>query len=1352
MKKGIFWIRVAMAMVATIGLTEVHGEEVLPFIPQADGFGGTEVKNVADFVPGVGSYTLQLSASAGEQVDIAFGGVSYRMEEGGVLRVACMDGTVYLFENGMFKGRQDVAPQYETSTENAVRNGGFEETIELLGDGRWQPAVWETWEGGRPTWGGETGKTNVRENAAYRSEGKKSLVMHSESRYLMQQLQPGALQPGKSYLLTYDYWTSEGYGNGDAVYRILLGSDRCVGDIADVTGHTTPAAGMAGGSFAIVIQMPSELPENIWLSFYRNESKVDWIDNVRLAEIETDTKGIQGDVSQVVCLGGYAYAPDNMKLPEGTSMDMTARLANADFSDGTFADNAPVGWRLAFSAQSKISTSEKGGGVIAGGQNHWQLWNGSGGMDGKAWQTVAGLPNGKYKVKAVICPSFNGKVSLYANDGKTDVVSGGNKTYEVSGIVFDGTLELGLEIKADGSPTIDMDDFGLEYCGNDREGYMQVMQAMLEEAVADTVAMVSATDDQPGFNNLGEYRQVIAEAESLDEEASIDQIVAAINSLNAAMEHYEVIVADYAVLKDAFTRLERMVSASEYADKSGFEEALADAHALYESKEDRRAEISPMLERMAGLQEVLEAHDGLKQAIKDAQDILADTDYPGRQEFVEAIALAQKAYDAPVGMDLQEVMKTLRQEQTRYYDSQYTLPAVAQTVSRVDYELGNGVEKYVLRVDGRPFYMTNVQVRLDKLYGYQGWNDAELEAVMRQAASDGFNTVSIPVFWREVEPEKDLFDWTILDKYMGWCRKYGLKMELLWFSWSSGGRVQYLWNYGGRQELRTPDYVCSLDGTSEFNMLRKEFEYSLDWRDTELRDREQYVLSQVMEHVAVWDANNDNPHVVVGVQLGNEARGHGQNTATADEIIDYYHHVGAAVKESKYKVWTRLNCVSYETSGRTSANERKRNAGGTNIDFVGIDIYGTNASKVKGDMDGQLGVNGKNFRMIMEIDAKDSNSPVYQIAALAGDKSFDYYNYCVVDGNALYGADGHTLTERSHVGEVRQRNKMLNLANQDMAVKSHGKGLYVYNYAGNSTASEVGLEGISFTPSSARVQAVAVRHSGNEILLLATSGGTFVLPENMLVKEASSGYMDEDNEWVSEGGVEVSDGKVVLTKTACVRLELGEETPEDNPYVVNPEFNNGYMVDGAPFGWINTTGASTSKISVIAKGDGTVIRDGENHWQLWHGGGLTGEVSQIVTDLPAGRYRLSAGLVCSFSGGSIRLFAGEAFTEILNGASDWYGVEVEVGEEGILPIGLDVRTSGGQTTIEFDHVKLVRIGGDGVYGLRSDADDLQDFEVYTLQGGRCIRGKGPFQEVVKALPRGVYVVRRPGGSVKIAVD
>ena len=67
----------------------------------------------------------------------------------------------------------------------------------------------------------------------------------------------------------------------------------------------------------------------------------------------------------------------------------------------------------------------------------------------------------------------------------------------------------------------------------------------------------------------------------------------------------------------------------------------------------------------------------------------------------------------------------------------------------------------------------------------------------------------------------------------------------------------------------------------------------------------------------------------------------------------------------------------------TAANEKKRGSGGTNIDFVGIDIYGTSTSSIQGNMGGQLPQKGKNYSMIMECDAKDARSPYYQIAALA---------------------------------------------------------------------------------------------------------------------------------------------------------------------------------------------------------------------------------------------------------------------------------------------------------------------------------------------------------------------------------
>ena len=175
-----------------------------------------------------------------------------------------------------------------------------------------------------------------------------------------------------------------------------------------------------------------------------------------------------------------------------------------------------------------------------------------------------------------------------------------------------------------------------------------------------------------------------------------------------------------------------------------------------------------------------------------------------------------------------------------------------QVISNVDTSL-EGTQKYVLRVTGTPFYMTNIQLRLDLLRYSEEWSMDLCEKLVAQVAADGFNTVSVPVHWYEVEPKKDRFDWTILDSYLKLVNKYGLKMEMLWFGANSGGHVQWL----GRPNknavhLRTPDYVLyspspsSKETTSEFTIRRDMSDYTLDIADDRLRERETYVLKEVM--------------------------------------------------------------------------------------------------------------------------------------------------------------------------------------------------------------------------------------------------------------------------------------------------------------------------------------------------------------------------------------------------------------------------------------------------------------------------------------------------------------------------
>jgi hypothetical protein len=1133
-----------------------NAQTVIPSIPVQDNFGGLPLTDLNTFVPTTNDYTLEVQGTAGTPIHIAFAGITCTPSTTGTVRFVQYNGQVFVFENGNCAQLTPTppAPQYTVSGSNLIQNPSFENGTLFDGSAnRWIPDVWETWNGGSATWGTDVGYTNVREDANYRSNGTKSIIMHSRTRYLMQQLPANALEANAYYLLTYDYWTSTGSGNGGITYQILLGTDRTMGDIKSLRGHTTAETGTAQSSFSTLFQTPSTIPATVWFSLYRDVDKVDWLDNFNLVKIIPASTGITGATSALY-LAGEAFAPENMTLTGGDYMDMTSRMANPGF------ENDLTGWTVTDGA--KISTSEKADGLIAGTQKHAQIWVGSGGVTGRFYQSIANLPSGKYTVRVAVAPSFSGTVKLFANTGTTSITSGNNVWYEATGIVFDGTLETGLNLATSGSPTIDFDNFTLKYMGVDADAYLQVLNAKIAEAINDTVSIHNNTT-APGYNNLPQYRTALAAVTNL-EDNNASTLIAAIRTITSAIDEYDAILAAYAPLKTAVNNLKTQLSASAYPDKSLFEDAIATAQAVYESPEDQRANIAATLASLAEKSAILATYKELGEAIAGANTMLNATGYAGKSAFETAIAAAQAVYDQPAGQDLAAALITLRKAKTAYYNSQYTLPAVQQTVSWVDTSL-NGSEKFVLRVDGTPFYMTNIQVRLDKLYGYQGWGDAALEAVVKRAADDNFNTVSIPVFWREVEPEKNEFDWALLDKYLGWCKKYGLKMELLWFSWSSGGRVQYLWNYGGRQELRTPDYVCSMNGTSEFNILRTDWEYSLDWRDVNLRNRETYVLSQVMEHLAVWDANNGSPHTVVGVQLGNEARTHGANTATSAEIINYHHAIGSAVKDSKYKVWTRLNCVSYETKGRIDANESKRNSGGTNIDFVGIDIYGTSASSVKGSMNDQLPHTGKNYSMIMEIDAADSNTPLYQMAALAGNKAFDYYNMAVVDGNALYTGSGQTLVERSFINDVRVRNKILNRANQDIALKAHGNGLYVYNYAGSSTANETGLEGISFTPAAARTQAIAIRRSPSEIILLATDNGTFTVPASLGMKSASKGYFNAGNEWVNEGSVGISENKVTTNATTLViRLsqqditgiaEMQHDSPVHDP-IVDAQYYN----------------------------------------------------------------------------------------------------------------------------------------------------------------------------------------------------
>lgn len=437
---------------------------LLPYFDTKAALNGNNIENFSNFVQPSGDFTIELKAKANQEIRLGYGGITYTPTSDCLLRLVQKDDIVYVFEGNLYM--QSITPDYNITGDNLIANGSLETTETLLTTGKWQATDWYALtQDKQSAWGTGGNSVTVRENSSYRSDGEKSVILHYDNRYFGQKLAQGAIESNATYKLSCDYWTSSG-NNGDAEYRILLGTEQAGNDILDQYVYTTTKGNYSKHSYEGILQVSEVATDkDVYFSFYRNSSNCDWLDNVKLVKLTANQMGLKGAEAAEYTTG--AYAPFNITLPADTYISMTSKITNPNFDDNTMSNKAPKGWTYSGDvSNSKISTGEKGDGVIAANQNHWQLWYGNTPKGCKAYQTISNLPNGLYEVSATIVTDRNTiAASLYANDGTTPIVFGNNGVYKVRGIVTNGTLELGLKIDITGgnNNTIDFDDFNLVY-------------------------------------------------------------------------------------------------------------------------------------------------------------------------------------------------------------------------------------------------------------------------------------------------------------------------------------------------------------------------------------------------------------------------------------------------------------------------------------------------------------------------------------------------------------------------------------------------------------------------------------------------------------------------------------------------------------------------------------------------------------------------------------------------------------------------------------------------------------------------------------------------------------------------
>jgi hypothetical protein len=160
--------------------------------------------------------------------------------------------------------------------------------------------------------------------------------------------------------------------------------------------------------------------------------------------------------------------------------------------------------------------------------------------------------------------------------------------------------------------------------------------------------------------------------------------------------------------------------------------------------------------------------------------------------------------------------------------------------------------KRVFQVDGKPFFPLGGQV-----HNSSGYNLAEMETAFKVLNLMDANTVEVPVYWSQVEPEEGLFHFAVLDDLLAGCREHGLKLMLLWFGTWKNGQMEYApgWVKSDQRRFRRVE----TPGGFTIPVLSSQFE--------ENRRADERAFGALMRAVREKDADQK---TIIAVQVENE--------------------------------------------------------------------------------------------------------------------------------------------------------------------------------------------------------------------------------------------------------------------------------------------------------------------------------------------------------------------------------------------------------------------------------------------------------------------------------------------------
>ena len=268
--------------------------------------------------------------------------------------------------------------------------------------------------------------------------------------------------------------------------------------------------------------------------------------------------------------------------------------------------------------------------------------------------------------------------------------------------------------------------------------------------------------------------------------------------------------------------------------------------------------------------------------------------------------------------------------------------------------------------------------------------------------------MQIPISWNMVEPKENKYDYSIVNSILQFVNKYNLKMELLWFSTNMvGDSFSYL----------IPQYVLQeynkrFSRNDEGNFWNYYgYQYTMILDDEWVLERETKAITALFNHIRYWDSQNGDKHPIISAQIHNEPDAlmrwridqkdlkYRDGTPLSKEkawtmITNALNSVGKAVKNSSYKVVTRVNLIYGDGINPfpEATNARPKDVFDLQgIDFIGVDAYKDNIKHLKNEVMAYASIAG-NYALVAENKGSYANTPSLILTSFALGGGYDIYD------------------------------------------------------------------------------------------------------------------------------------------------------------------------------------------------------------------------------------------------------------------------------------------------------------------------------------------------------------------------